>query len=332
MATLPDAVRKAEEEADAAFAAMETEAAEEEIDSTAITDFEALDQTPASEEQELEEEVVNDDASDPGTPLPDPSLEVEAEDATWEQRYNSLNGKYLAEVPALHNQLAQLTGRLEAMEILRFTPDTSAEPPVSDEERALQHLTEDERTDYGPEVLDVHRRLAQGVAEDIVRQSVADIENRLAVLEYEKLSQSGDAFWGRVEAQYPGAKALNDSDPRWRTFLNASDPLSGVPRRTIGNSALTTGDVTRIVSLLTEFRPLTSTPAKKTPLPPTAKPRGRGKTVVTQATTKPNITESAMNKFYADVARGRYRGREAEVAQREREIEDAVAEGRIVPG
>jgi hypothetical protein len=225
------------------------------------------------------------------------------------------------------------------MEAVReATPAPSAEvDPKAFEESHKKHLSEREVSDYGEDTLKLQARVARGVAEAVVSARVnavfSDLSSRIAQLEGRLLNQAGMSFWQQVNARYPNAKQINDSDPDWETFLDGVEPVSGVTFREIGEKAVRAGDVDRCVKLFEMWKPGAGAPEGAERPTPVVKPRrasGNGAPVAPKPALR--IRESEMTQFYSDVARGKYRGREDEMKAKERAIEDALARGAMVPG
>jgi hypothetical protein len=225
----------------------------------------------------------------------------------------------------------------------------------ADEGAFRKYLKDNEVEEFDSEILDFQARMSRGVAESVVLPVFQQLSARIQRLESQEQTRVGDSFWDLVEAHYPGARAINNTDPLWSEFLNGTDELSGRPLRDIGEAAVSAGDVGRIVSLLQQYAgksapsaaasgdgggeerssasaPRPSDEGNGTATPPVKPSRAKGETRDIKSKAKPNIRESDVKKFFDDVARGRYAGRQDEMKAREAAIEDAVLEGRVVPG
>lgn len=320
---IPKAAQKMAEDADAALdEAMAAETPSPEVVS-AEEDFEASEQTPAEVPETPEDPLFE---TSPEESEDAPSPEDTADDGVdYEQMYSSLRGKYDAEVPRLHQEVSRLGGMVEALNTSPETPSEAAD----DSDGFLRHLRDEEIEDYGTEVLDIQARMAQGVSEDVVDARVGEFEDRLAALESDRLQTAAELFWERADRAYPGARAVNDTDPLWHEFLSKADPLSGITYRELGENALTTGDAERLVGLLQKFKPvkMSETARKKG----SVKPRiASGTTVQTQESLPGTIKTSTIEQFYRDRVRGVYTGKEDLAKKREDAIDLAVEEGRVV--
>lgn len=331
---LPDAVRKAAAAADEAQAQMDAELAElnrteaETPEEPTPVEEQTPVEAPVEEEPvelvaeaEVEEPVSAEVPEEPETSEVDWEARFKAE----EQRYNTLRGKYNSEVPRLQQQLT-------AYQTQPPKPVAPVEPEAPKGPAHSRYLKEDEVSEYGEEMLDMQARMAKGVAESAVAAAVSPLMKRVEYLESQSVQTTTETFWDKVEAQVPGARDLDASDPLWHEFLAQEDPMSGLLYGELGNNAIVSGDVARLVSILHAYTKSTGIviEGEETPSPtpkksPPVKPRKTaGKAPGARTVAKPTITPQDVEKFYQDVARGKYDGRQKERDAREREIEVAV--------
>jgi hypothetical protein len=341
---IPKSVQKDAAAADAALIDLSTSLDEEQA--AAVDDLGDLGQTPTAEVAEdtpnvegtVEEGVeFIDDLFEP-TEVPSEQLDdaptsegtIASEGLVdYEQMYRSLQGKYDNEVPVLHANLSRLEGKLEVMETIPATVPVEL-PSAGDGFK--RHLTDDEVEEYGSGVLDLHSRMVRGVVEELLQTQGMGYDDRLAVLENSQLASMSDRFWERVERVYRGARRINDADPQWFEFLKRRDNLSGLSYRELGENAVEIGDVERMVSLLSMYKPLK--PSATRPKKPAAKPRPSTGRVSVPASepAKGKIRESTIKKFYTDQALGAFAGHEDEAQKREDEIILAYEEDRVISG
>lgn len=340
MADLPEAVRLANEAAEAAGDAYDAEANGDKDSSSSLDELvpDADDQTDTDDvSAQSDEDGSTDDSTDEGTAVDDTdATEVNAEAEAWKQKYNTLSGKYNAEIPRLMNQVSFLTGKLDGQPDTPAT-DTDAAPAKADGYK--KYLKDTELEDYDADILNFQSRVAKGEAEAVVGPEVQKLRARIEQLESSASSTEDTSMWDAIEKHYPGAQAVN-VDPLFSGYLDELDPVSGQPRRVLGEAAFASGDIGRIVSLFEGYASSTggdvsASPDKITPKkvkPPVKPSAAKGSTVRTDPKVKPVIKESEMAMFYADVARGKYRGREKVMKARDAIIESAVIEGRVVAG
>ena len=347
---IPAAALAAEAEANEALEALSQgdEADEEAVDAPTSPEPDAIPDTVPP----VEPDPVEVEEEEPEAPAEEPVVEetVSEEAARLqkaEQRYKTLQGKYNAETRKLRDETLMLQGRLQALESQPPAPLAPAAPQAPEAPLGppqTRYLKPEEAEEYAPEVLDIQARVAKGVAEDLLAERLGDVkaeraalEARLAQLERQNSANAGASLWDRVEQAFPGAKEINESDPLWPEFLNTVEPLSGLRYRDIGASAIDSGDIGRVVTLMSLYSEggaaRESAAGDDTPTSPAAKPRAvRGVGSVTKAKPIPKITAAHVRSFYEDVARGRYEGRDKARDAREKEIELAASEGRIVSG
>ena len=80
----------------------------------------------------------------------------------FKQKYNTLKGKYDAEVPRLHQQVKQLTEEISAF---RKEMTVKKEEPAKPMEK-VSLVTDADREEFGEDLLNVQRKVAQEVAHD----------------------------------------------------------------------------------------------------------------------------------------------------------------------
>lgn len=170
----------------------------------------------------------------------------------FKQKYNTLKGKYDAEVPRLHQQIRELNDKMKAMEALHSAAQAQ---PVKPKER-VSLVTDADRAEFGEELLDVQRRVAKEVS--------SEYEDRLAQQEQvirelqAKLHQTGNqvgemSFAQRLRAAVPDFDKI-DADERWVAWLNEYDPMLRGPRRELAQVAFNNGDADSVAHYVNLFK------------------------------------------------------------------------------
>lgn len=282
------------------------------------------------------------------SPAPPPTqAPVPATTEDWQQKFNSLRGKYDKEVPqlnararaaeqenarlnsavlSLQNEMAQLS--------MRTTP-ASAMTPANTKPK----LTEEDEQ-YGEELVVAARRWAR----DELNPVVAELQAKLDRLESQTTQVSTQSLKGNAD------NYLDSSTPNWRrlntdagfiAWVNEFDPFTGQKRLDLMREAYTKGDGPRASAFFSAYErehtaiegsptadTQTPTGADAQPLETFAAP-GRGRPMGAGAPAQKHIWTSAdISAFYQDVARGQFRGTEQERLATERDLHAAVAEGR----
>jgi hypothetical protein len=134
-----------------------------------------------------------------------------------------------------------------------------------------------------------------------------------------------------------------NSNSDFLDWLRLPDPYSGAIRHDMLKAAYAQGDARRVLAFFNGFLAeeavvapagqepdVSVTKVPKVPLASLAAP-GRAKTAASASAPaeKPIITRSQIAAFYADLAAGKYRGRDAEKNKAEAIIFEAQRDGRI---
>jgi hypothetical protein len=304
-----------------------------------------------------EPEVTPEPTDDLGTPPvevkkedPDPEkleevapvVAVEAvkseEDETWKQKYDVLNGKYLAEVPRLTSEIKFLQGELDESRAKLLTLE-KAEPVVP--------VVADPKTE-SPNLLAAEAKLAEELGMDVARSimdimagnktvapapvDLTEIKGRLARVE-EGTSRSADAtFRHELKGLVPSYEVLN-RDQEFIGWLKNFDAVAGRTYQDALNEAHATGDVMRAAAIFNLYKPPTNkvVPVEKKETPNVAPPKGTGGGQILKNEAPKIYTTTEVERFYSDVTKGLYKSRPKQQAKMEAEINKAAVERRIRP-
>jgi len=286
-----------------------------------------------------EEEQPRLDLGDQPRPQPQPQPANE-----WEQRYNTLQGKYNSEIPelrgqinSLQNMLARMNQPRRAEETFEPAPRTRPLPP------ATREVPQEDVEAYGQDLIEASQRWADAKYAPILQ----DYERRLLAVE------SGNQQLASYTTQRGVDAALSNAVPDWETinvdprfvqWLAQPDLFSGQTRKVLIDNAYNSGDAARTIAFFRAYKneqtvvdqqPGTRTfqtdTAERLPLADLAVP-GRGRSVSSPAPGAPESriwTAAEVNAFYRDKQRGRWNGREADADRLERDIIAASSEGRF---
>jgi hypothetical protein len=341
---LPKAVRDASARADALFHALKdnptpldengnpvvaevtsevTEEVPAELDPASLA-------APAPEEDEQEEQQ------------PQPTHAPVEDDGSWEHKYKSMHGRYNAlqeQYRSVSDQVANLQNVIAAMQ---HVPSVGEIPPISTE----RLVTPEEENDYGKDLLTVvGKRAKEELAPLLTAQS----------RQIEQLTQTikGMAGSAAKNTQAQMLATMDDKMPNWRdintnqeflSWLTLPDAYSGAIRHDMLKAAYAAGNATRVLAFFNGFladeavtAPVEKQPdpsrkvIPRIPLKNLAAP-GKAKNAASSngaPVEKPIVYRAQIAAFYADVAAGRYRGRDAEKDANEAIIFAAQADGRI---
>lgn len=261
---------------------------------------------------------------------------TDVEDESYAQKYKTLQGKYDAEVPRLHQQvrdMAEATKQLQTeLKALK------AEPTKPKEKVSL--VTDEDRAEFGEELLDVQRRIAREVSQDY-EDRFEQQESFIKALE-EKLAQTGNqigevGFSQRLAQLVPDFAKI-DKDERWVGWLNEHDPMLRGPRRSQAQAAFDAGDaeaVAHYVSLWRETLTEPSEPAKpgvQAELEKQVAPSRSANSVKSPTTPNSKVYSAReMDAAWSKVSLLMRRGKLEDAAKLEAELSAAYTEGRVRP-
>lgn len=273
-----------------------------------------------------------------------PPPQQPAGDQTWEQRARSAQGRWEAANAALQAQ----NERVEAMEreLALLRAGGAGAPPPS-QATQLRLVTDEEERDYGKDLLDVVGRRS--------REELAP--------EFETLQQRLDRLEGRVNGatqviQQDQVRSvwetLNENIPEWvqinhhpvfHQWLAEPDRYTKRPKQELLSEAFSRHDSETVLTFFQDFLSEASGPPatqQPSPAPSPAPGNGGQPSLLDYAAPgrarsepqplppgKPTYTRAQMQRFYDDVRRGAYKGREADQAAIEADIFRAQHEGRI---
>lgn len=270
----------------------------------------------------------------------------------WERRFKGLQARYDRDVRQTRDQLGQMSDQLNRLQqensTLRQPPPSMATPPPS-------LLSEQEVADYGPEFVDVVRRVAREVATPL-ESEIVSLRNQLGYVQQE----TGNSFLSRMDETIGGMvrnwRDIN-TNPQFIEWVKLPDVFSGAIRQSLMQEAWNAGDARRVAAFFQAFlaevaavdpqrangqhRPgsrMVVTPTQSPVAPPASTPSlaledlaapGRAHSAATPAE-KPVYTSADITRFYTDVKLGRWRGREQQQAAIDADIMQAQREGRII--
>jgi hypothetical protein len=302
----------------------------------------------------------------PVTNNSDPPSETPSQDADWEHRFNSMKGRYDAAEQTRRQQTQQISElqRLLAMSAGPPQPPPPAGPSSGDTRfgggqpvAQPKLLSDTERQEYGNELLDVMgRRTMEIVGPEISKLSTA-VSQLMAENAQLKMQVGGvrnvvtqDAtgrFYDILDRELPDWEVTNH-DTEFVRWLGAVDPFSGRVRKDLLDEAHRNNEASRVLNIIRGYRQEVAAvnpvgnlqpnvgngnganrPSPQFELQSLAAP-GRAKSgQPVMPPDQPYITRTDINKFYSDVTRGVYAGRDAEKVALEAQLFQAAKEGRI---
>lgn len=276
------------------------------------------------------EAVARPDKAEPADTSP-----TDVEEETFAQKYKTLQGKYDAEVPRLHQQIRDLNAKLQELEKAQKKPESEPTKP----KEKVSYVTDADRAEFGEELIDVQRRVAREVAEEYQEQIAAQAK---VIKELEaKVANTGNqvgqmSFAQRLTQLVPDFEQV-DRDERWVAWLDEHDPMLRAPRRTQAKAAFDAGDadaVAHYVNLWKASIADTQEPVKarrQSELEKQVAPNRSANSVKTQSVGRDAKVYSAreVEAVWTKIRTLNTRGMLDEAAKLEAEITAAYLEGRV---
>ena len=306
-------------------------------------------QTPATEAPEVPTEQPVEQPSD-SVDDKAPESEVKEQNQTdtqpketWEQKYKTLQGMYNADVPRLNATNRELNSRVSQLEQLLSTiqqPQATTPEPES----ADPLITDADMKEYGDSI-DVMRRAAREEV-NAANGRIAQLEKTIQQLQgvvpqvhqvqAQQKATSEQAFWADLSSKVPNWQDINNNAD-FQSWLLAIDPLTGISRQTYLEDAQKSLDSGRVAQFFSAWEKEFGVPEAAHEPRSTANSQlekqvtpGRGRSSKPMVQEGQKYSPSDITKFFEDVRKGRYKGREDERGRIERDIFAAQAEGRIV--
>lgn len=304
------------------------------------------------------------DTGDTPTPMvsadaPTPGVTPE-QSTDWEHRYRSLKGKHDAELTRLKSENDRLTRALEGLtgEVsnlqgvlasMQATRTSAPAAPVADEIPEDFRITAQEREDFGEELLTVAAKAArEKLSPEIatLKAEIARLNSQISGVQGYVQQDARTALFETLNREVPDWGNLNN-DPGFLSWLRQVDPYSGDIRQKMLDAALEVNNSARVVAFFRGYlreqaavAPSASPPqgsgtaatAPQKPSLETLAAPGRasgGTGVASPSGDKPIYSQADIARFYSDVMKGRFKGRDAEKARIEADIVAAAREGRL---
>lgn len=331
---IPKQVQKQSEEVQELYKELNSETETAQVEKTEATEV------PVEQPIEQTSNSVEDQA-----PKSETQEQVESDaqpKESWEQKYKTLQGMYNADVPRLNAKNREVSARVSQLEQLLSTMQQSTKPeePVSTDPL----ITDADMKEYGDSI-DVMRRAAREEV-NAANGRIAQLEKTIQQLQgfvpqvqqvqAQQQASSEQAFWSGLSNEVPNWQDINDNAD-FQSWLLSIDPLTGISRQTYLEDAQKNLDTRRVASFFAAWE-------KEFGIPETARENrsnsnsqlekqvapGRGRSGKPASQESKNYSPADIQKFFEDVRKGKFKGREEERGRMERDIFSAQREGRIV--
>lgn len=327
---LPKAVQQQLEEADRLVATINGDKTGEDSSET----------DPGDEDKDLLVNVTRQEDPPKIDPPPDNTVSQETKPAevpeeTWAQKYHTLKGMYDAEVPRLYSDLREMKAQVQQL----IADKAEIEARKSVEIPQVESLiTDEDKEAFGPDLIDLIERATNSKVATLMNREaelvkeIKELKGQLGTVTERQVVSEKDRFLAGLAQQVPDWEAIN-VDPGFLSWLQAVDPVYGIPKQVALSNAYEGGDVARVATIFNSYK---GTIAPKAPKARTgqeelqrqvAPTRTRSGTPPTNSESEQYFTNQDIEQFYTDWRRGVYD--DAEAAIMEKQIHAAAAEGRI---
>jgi hypothetical protein len=284
----------------------------------------------------------------PAEPVVQPTKEeLHDQSNPWISRYNSMKGRWeqsQVTIGQLQEQMSGLGDELQRAQTAIEQLRAGAHQPASGQPQPQNGLLrpEDEQQ-WGSDLIDFTQRAAKAAVQPELDRLTS---------ENQRLQRAAAQTGQQAIEQYLDGNVTDwrtiDKSPEFKAWLRLPDLYSGVVRGRLMNKAARAGNAPQVAEFFRGYlSQVQSTSAPLAPQPePTAQPQPRSAAVPLetlaapgrarpaagdsqQPADKPSFTRTQIARFYDDVRRGVYSGRETEKANLEASIFQAQREGRV---
>lgn len=246
MSSLPKSIQQQIEEAQSHFEPAENpEAIAPAPDEPAAPDA-------ATQSAEPEQNADDDKHSRPDEP--------KRSESYWEHRFNVINGKYAAEVPALRDEVKSLTATVEeqSKKLFRQTMEPEAQKIELTDEQVQAGMDE-----FGEDFVSFVQQMIDSKAGSATDNSkVQELESKVRQFEEREQQKSQASFWTVLPELVPDWKDIN-ADPRFHAFLAQYDPQTGKQRQQELTTAQQALDADGVGAIFSAFKNQQPSPSQR---------------------------------------------------------------------
>lgn len=253
-----------------------------------------------------------------------PTDEPKRSEAYWEHRFNVINGKYAAEVPALRDEVKSLTKKLDEKERqiteMKSASDQSTNPGGLTDEQMAKFKEE-----FGEDFVSfVQRMVSSSASKPDNSAEVNELRRKVEGFEQKEQQKTEASFWTALNELVSDWKTVN-ADDKFHAFLAQYDPQTGQQRQQSLNAAQQALDADGVAAVFNAFK-------KQQPQPETPRiPDDQVDPPTSRSTTTPEAgriwTGPEIKDFYTKKAAGKYSADEGK--RLEADIFAAQREGRV---
>ena len=170
-------------------------------------------------EPNQEDSTTQDDAQKEEETVEDTSPQQEDEEETYRRRYESLRGKYDAEVPRLHQELKEF--KQSVFEKLQQVNTPEPQQTPKENERLAKF-----REEYGDDFVENLKELFKSEFDPLVQQTLQPVQQHVASVEETQIAAAQQNFMNYLDGQVKGdwRSLWSGQDEKFASFLQQPDP------------------------------------------------------------------------------------------------------------
>lgn len=254
----------------------------------------------------------------------------------FEQKYKVLKGKYDKEIPRLYQMANEFETKARAateeLEKVKSTLQDEGAKPIAFDESNLPPEVKEFKDEYP----DIYKGMLSMFKATPKRAESKPVEKPAEKpRETPKPKDQTPVVWSEAMYQVLTSKCANwnaiNKNPEFIGWLTGKDRYARKTRGMLLSEAYNAGDIETVANIMTDFEDFHIKKADETPpddVAPTTTP-GRVSAPGTDANKGEAVTRAFVAKFYSDVALGKYKGREKDMAAIEAKINQAAAKRAI---
>ncbi|MGB0662793.1 MAG: hypothetical protein ACPGMR_03280 [Pontibacterium sp.] len=281
---------------------------------TRVEETQPLESAQESTQPTAEPAKPADESNKPSQTYQQPNEDQDA--SYWRHRFEVVQGKYNAEVPALRERVKTLEEQLAS------SAPANQQHAAERAAEAISDLSQTDIDEYGPELIALIEKVA-GAKTQLLSTQVSKANQELEQMREEKAQDAQARFWMELRQNVPNLDAINSST-EFLKWLDGVDPKSGSQRQALLNSAQQRLDARSITAIFKEFESLAATPQRNNQhLQQPHQSRSSDNPMGERTFTREQVTQ-----FYKDAALGKYT--DEQKAALDKEIFEAQKGGRII--
>lgn len=258
----------------------------------------------------------------------------------FEQKYRSLKGKYDKEVPELHQQVRALSSDLNLLNNQIKNIEERKEVPKESENTMDNLVTDEDREEFGEDLLNVQRRVAQ----EVVREYTQKLEQQNQNIDkiQKDVNKTGTdvedmVFRQRLNYIIPDFEQINQ-DKKWIEWLDTVDPILQSTRRVPAEKAYQNRDSDFIANYVNLYKQncesFQQTPetldSRQSEIEKQVAPSNSVTPDVRVNNEKRTLTQQQADKLWKSVKDLNMSGKYERAEKLENELTAALMEGRII--